>query len=65
MELYGVGYRMNDVYTFYRELDTSKGLNRRQRAYLEVACFSVPVLFKTVNIGSDGSVQCVKTMSIF
>ena len=55
LELSGVGYRMNDVYTLYRELDTAGGLSRAQWDYLDRSCSGAPLITKLVRVGEDGS----------
>ncbi len=68
LELYGVGYRMNDVYTLYRELDTASGLSKNQWDYLDQTCSGAPVLTELVNVGTvffRFPAECGKTTFIF
>ena len=62
LELSGVGYRCNDVYTLYRELDTSRGLSRAQHAYLDSACSGAPLETKLVRVGEDGVFSYLRKM---
>lgn len=54
LELYGIGYRMNDVFTLYRELDTKNGLSKAQEEYLSKNCSGAPTLTQCVEVGKDG-----------
>ena len=62
-ELYGVGYRMNDVYTLCRELGPDGGsLSRGRQDYLERACSGTPLLTEPVRIGEDGRFSFSRAM---
>jgi xylan 1,4-beta-xylosidase len=54
LELFSTGYRRNDVYTFYRELDTSDGLSREQHDYLDRVCSDAPLKTELIRVGEDG-----------
>ena len=54
MELSGAGYRMNDVYTLYRDLGAPGNLSREQRDCLEQACSGEPLEKRLVRVGEDG-----------
>lgn len=54
LELYGVGYRMNDVYTLYRGLGVHGSLSPKETEYLNENCSGRPVLKQWVEVGGNG-----------
>lgn len=62
LELYGVGYRMNDVYSLYRELNTADGLTREQRDYLDQSCSGAPLITQLINVDTKGKFSFVQKM---
>jgi xylan 1,4-beta-xylosidase len=62
LELYGVGYRMNDVYTLYRELGAHGSLSPKETEYLDESCFGRPVLREWVEVGETGRFEYGRDM---
>lgn len=54
LQLYGVGYRMNDAYTLYRELNVNRTLTRSQEEYIKSCCDGAPIISKIITVGADG-----------
>mgnify|MGYP001556412721 CR=1 FL=1 len=54
MELYKVGYRVNDAYDTYRDLGSPAQLTRAQVAEIKAENNGAPLETKTVKIGRDG-----------
>ena len=54
MELYKVGYRVNDAYDTYRDLGSPAQLTRAQVAEIKAKNSGAPLETKTVKIGRDG-----------
>lgn len=54
-DLYGTGYRMNDPYTLYYELNIKKGLTQDQEKYIKESCDGSPLIKKVVKIDESGS----------
>ncbi len=57
LTLYGVGYRMNDAYTFYHDLKGGRSdanLSRTEYDYLQNRCSGAPVQEQIVSVGQDG-----------
>jgi xylan 1,4-beta-xylosidase len=50
LELFGVGYRINDVYTLYHELGSPLDLSREQEAYLNNSCNGQPLIREYVKV---------------
>ena len=57
LEVYEVGYRVNDAYAVYRDLGASAQLTREQVALLKARSDGTPVDQTTVTIGADGLFQ--------
>lgn len=57
LELFGVGYRMNDVYTLYHDLGCPADLTPVQEQYLRESCEGAPLLRQTVKIDGTFSFQ--------
>lgn len=62
LELYGVGYRMNDVYTLYRELGAQSSLSPNETEYLNESCSGRPLLQKWVEVGEGGQFEYERDM---
>lgn len=60
MELFGVGYRRNDVFTLYRDLGAPKDLSPAQEQYLRDSCGDAPLLSQTVQV--DGTFSFEREM---
>lgn len=54
LEVFKVGYRVNDAYTAYLELGSPNQLTRAQVAQLKTASSGEPIARATVTIGNDG-----------
>lgn len=55
LSLYGVGYRMNDAYTLYRELNVNNVLTPKQEKYIKSCCSGAPIMSKLETVGADGT----------
>jgi xylan 1,4-beta-xylosidase len=57
MEIYKVGYRVNDVYDTYRDLGTPNQLTKAQVAEIKAKNSGAPIETRTVKIGRDGKFE--------
>ncbi len=57
MEIYKVGYRVNDPYDTYRDLGVPAQLTRAQVTEIKSKDSGAPLLVKTVRIGRDGNFE--------
>lgn len=52
LEVFGVGYRMNDVYSAYLGLGAPQATTPAQEAFLHASCASEPLIRRTVEVDS-------------
>lgn len=57
MEIYKVGYRVNDAYDTYRDLGSPAQLTKAQVAEIKAKNSGAPLEIKTVKIGRDGKFE--------
>jgi xylan 1,4-beta-xylosidase len=57
MEIYKVGYRVNDAYATYHDMETPAQLTKAQVAEIKSKNSGAPSETKTVKIGRDGNFQ--------
>jgi len=57
VEIYKVGYRVNDAYATYRDLGAPAQLTKAQVAEIKTKNSGAPIETRTVNIGRDGKFQ--------
>jgi xylan 1,4-beta-xylosidase len=57
LELYKVGYRVNDAYDTYRDLGAPDQLTKAQVAEIKSKNSGAPIETRTVKVGRDGKFQ--------
>jgi len=57
LEIYRVGYRVNDAYATYMDLDSPAQLTKAQVAKIKSDNSGAPIASSTVKVGQDGKVQ--------
>lgn len=60
--LYGVGYRLNDVYTLYRDLGKTSSMSKDCYEFLSENASGRPIQTKLVNVGDDGRFTLTQDM---
>jgi len=57
LEIYKVGYRVNDAYATYLDLGSPAQLTRAQVAKIKSDNSGAPIARSTIKVGRDGKVQ--------